>query len=67
MAKDGTWGGEPELSMASAVLDAAVEVYGMDLCLISRYDLAKSVDVLPLLYYQDIHYDALILREMDTI
>ena len=63
MGTSGVWGGEPELAMASIVMDSRIDVYSMHLELISSYDLsdnkADSKAVLPLLYYQDLHYDAL--------
>jgi len=63
MQTPGVWGGEPELAMASIVMDSRIDVYSTHLELISSYDLSDdkvaSKAVLPLLYYQDLHYDAL--------
>lgn len=70
MRENSTWGGEPELSMASLVLDARIGVYRCEghknnqrLEKISEYDLQseqrrdKEVSVL---YSGGFHYDALI-------
>ena len=65
MSMDGTWGGEPELSMASIVLGAVISVYASDLSLVAEYDVADegrrstSPVRIPVLYHQYLHYDAL--------
>lgn len=72
MSQDGTWGGEPELSMASIALDAAISVYSApDLLLLSEYDLAEarasSGMVIPVLYHQNLHYEALKFQGVEAV
>jgi hypothetical protein len=66
MRMDGAWGGEPELSMASIVMEAVISVYASsDMSLVAEYDVAEegrrstSPLRIPVLYHQDLHYDAL--------
>lgn len=69
MRKSSTWGGEPELAMASLVLHSSVVVYaseGSNLAKIAEYDLfseKKSADEIAVLYSGGIHYDSLIRLE----
>ena len=66
MRQRSTWGGEPELSMASLVLQIPVVVYqpqeGSTLGKIAEYNLydASCDDEIALLYSGGVHYDALI-------
>ncbi len=65
MSRQGTWGGEPELSMASIVLEAVISVHtASDMSLVAEYDVAEvkgsqSSVRIPVLYHQDLHYEAL--------
>ena len=65
MSREGTWGGEPELCMASIVLEAVISVHAAsDMSLVAEFDVAEvkgsqsSVSI-PVLYHQDLHYEAL--------
>ena len=66
MRQESTWGGEPELSMASLVLQLPIVVYGprggSELGKIAEYDLsgATTSDEVAVLYSGGVHYDSLI-------
>lgn len=63
MRQDSTWGGEPELSIASLVLEVPIVVYepqgGSGLVKIAEYDLSgtSSTTEVAVLYTGGVHYD----------